>query len=274
MTALYTSQVWIQGRLKEAELFDHPRARLFFHGVTWIYRLARWLRPGMAELLPTLIHRHLMIDHLLRESGATQVLELAAGLSSRGARFSADSDVVYTEVDLDRVIGEKQRLLGRTARGREVAARENLRFITADVTQRFANGILDPGRPAFVIAEGLHMYLDVTAQQRLWSEIAGALQPGGGTFVFDHFQRAPSRRPGRVAGAVLEAMTRLQGRVGFVPDHRGPEEVGEDLRRAGFHRVERLVSRDVARAWSLPLADRDTDVVLYLARKNRSQDHG
>ncbi len=267
VTALFTSQAWIRGGLPEADLFDTGPGRAVYYGTTAIYRVARWLRPGMTPMLAGLLHRHLMIDHLLEDQDLDQVLELAAGLSARGARYSAGGDP-YTELDLPGVIDAKRQLLQRSPRGREVAARPNLRLVAGDVKSLDLDALLTPRASALVIAEGLHMYLDVATQRRLWRTIAEGLGRGaGGAFVFDHFRRTPAQRPGPVSSAVLRTMRGWQRRIGFRPDRRSHKALVRDLRAAGFDGVEIFRSRDVARAWALPRAEVPTDAVIFLAHR-------
>lgn len=279
VTALYTSQAWIRAGLGEATLFDTRAGWAVYWATTGIYELARSLRPAMAPIQTGLLHRHLMIDHLLEVQDPVQVLELAAGLSARGARYSQGGRR-YIEVDLPPVMEAKEQLLGRSARGREVAARGNLKRVAADVTRLDFGGLLEAsdsgiGRASggatgntLVIAEGLHMYLDVATQRRLWRNVAlGLGRCGGGTFVFDHFRRTPSRRPGPVATAVGRVMRTWQSRIGFRPDRRTHKALVRDLGAASFDRVERFWSGDVARPWGLPRPDQLTDVVLYVAHR-------
>ncbi len=271
VTALYASQAWIQGGLPEADLFDTHAGRAVYHATTAIYRLARWLRPGMSPILASLLHRHLMIDHLLEDQDPGQVLELAAGLSARGARYSAGGHS-YTELDLPPVIDAKRQLLERSLRGRDIAHRPNLRLVAGDVTRLDLDALLKPRMSALVIAEGLHMYLDVATQRRLWRTIAEGLGRGaGGAFVFDHFRRAPAQRPGPVSSAVLRTMRGWQRRIGFRQDRRSHKALARDLRAAGFHRVEVFRSRDVAQRWALPRADEITGAVVFLAHRHGAQ---
>ena len=270
VTALYTSQAWIQGGLPEASLFDTRAGQAVYHTTNAIYGLARWLRPGMSPILAGLLHRHLMIDHLLDLQDPSQVLELAAGLSARGARYCANGRP-YIEVDLPPVIQAKVDLLQRSPRGRDITARPNLRRVAGDVTRLNLAGLLDPTSSALVIAEGLHMYLDVATQRRLWGAIAHALGRGaGGAFVFDHFRRSPSQRPGPIASAVLRTMRTWQRHIGFRPDRRPRKALERDLHAAGFDRVEIFRSQDVAHRWGLPHARVPTDTVLFLAHRQRA----
>ncbi len=267
VTALYTSQAWIRGGLPEASLFDTAAGRAVYWATTGIYETARWLRPGMTPILAGLLHRHLMIDHLLADHAPGQVLELAAGLSARGARVSA-GPIQYTEVDLPPVIDAKEKLLQRSQQGRAVAARPNLKRVAGDVTRMDLGGLLDPSLRSFVIAEGLHMYLDVATQRRLWRSVAEGLGRGaGGTFVYDHFRRAASQRPGALSNTVLQTMRAWQRRIGFRPDRRNRRALVRDLGAAGFDRVETFHSRDVAGRWGLLHPHAPTDTLLFVAHR-------
>jgi hypothetical protein len=100
VTALYTSQVWTWGGLSHAHLFASPAAKSVFDATNTALGAARMFDRKLAPLRHSLLHRHTMIDHLLRESGDRHVIELAAGLSRRGAAATIDPKVQYTELDL------------------------------------------------------------------------------------------------------------------------------------------------------------------------------
>ena len=78
--------------------------------------VARLFRRDLPSLRHGLVQRHVMIDRLVAEARCPQVLELAAGLSRRGAAMSDDPQLRYVEVDLPAVIAHKRKLLARTAR--------------------------------------------------------------------------------------------------------------------------------------------------------------
>src|SRR5262245_37566942 len=126
ITALYTAQTWAWGGLSHAHLFATADSKRVFDVTNAALRL---FARGRAPLRSALLHRHAMIDHLLRESRTAQVLELAAGLSRRGAAATCDPAVRYTEVDLPGTIARKRALLERTDEGRAVAARPGLHLI-------------------------------------------------------------------------------------------------------------------------------------------------
>src|SRR5580692_808896 len=99
VTALYTAGTWSWGRCAGAELLATADTRRVFAVTNAAIALATLRR---AQLPYMLLHRHAMIDHLMRASAAPRVLELAAGLSSRGAATCHQRR--YVEVDLPRVV--------------------------------------------------------------------------------------------------------------------------------------------------------------------------
>ena len=196
VTALYTSGAWAWAGLPGAELLASADARRVFGATNAALAVARLFTPGLRSLRHALVHRHTMIDHLARASGAGQILELAAGLSPRGVAFSADPAIRYTEVDLPHMSLHKRRLLERSDAGRAALARPNLRLAAADVTEAPLDDLVIPGEPLFVIAEGLLMYLPPAKQRALWRKIAALLgRAGAGALVLTWSPRSSSRRP-------------------------------------------------------------------------------
>ncbi len=58
--------------------------------------------------------RYVLIDKFLKQSGITQVLEVACGFTSRGLNFcKRNTDFVYVELDLPKVIKEKKSILNK-----------------------------------------------------------------------------------------------------------------------------------------------------------------
>ena len=132
ITAQYTSAVWAWGKLPCAELFATRDAQRVFD-VTNAALAAASVLSRRTPLRYALLHRHAMIDHVVREAAPRRVLELAAGLSRRGATLSADAGLHYTELDLPAVVAKKRELLERTAAGRAVLARGNFELVAGDV---------------------------------------------------------------------------------------------------------------------------------------------
>lgn len=258
---MYTSQVWAWGRLSHAELFATPDAKRVFAVTNAALGLARIVRRDLPALRFALLHRHTMIDHLLRTSGCDRVVELAAGLSRRGAAFCGMYD--YTEIDLPPVIAHKRALLERTNAGREVLAK--LHLVAGDVRDVDLIALAGLGQPRpFVIAEGLLIYLDRDARRRLFARVADIAD----TFVFDLVPTSEEPEPGTI-GRVLEAgMKRFTGGRGFERDTRTRADVIDELLAAGFTSARAIAARDVAREWQLPHAERDTNTVVFSASRS------
>ncbi len=266
ITALYTSGVWRWGRLPGAELLANFDAWLAF----WITNAALWVarlfRRDLPSLRHSLLHRHLVIDKLAADAHPTQVIELASGFSQRGVAMSASPVLRYTELDLGAVMARKRELLGRTAEGKAVLARQNLRLLSADVTAISLAELVEPGASLFVIAEGLFMYLTPEQQRTLWAKVRKLFDITPGTFVFDLQPAAEQPKPGAV-GRALEALMKIftRGRS-FVRDDRTRVAIVAELLDAGFTRVEPLEPKSVARAWSLPFPDANTQQLLFVCK--------
>jgi O-methyltransferase involved in polyketide biosynthesis len=267
VTALYTSQVWAWGGLSHAHLFASPDAKRVFDMTNATLAAARMFNHKLAPLRHSLLHRHTMIDHLLRESGYHHVIELAAGFSRRGAAATSDPHVTYTELDLPPVVERKRELLQRTDEGRTVLARPGLRLVEGDVETVALDPFVQRGEPVFVIAEGLMMYLAADARHRLFAKVRQlAAITGELRFVFDLVPTS-EQSESDVAGRVLEAaIKRSTGGRGFERDARTRDDIVTALREAGFDDIEAVTSSEIARAWNLPEPDRRTHVALFVAR--------
>lgn len=267
VTALYTSQVWAWGGLSHAHLFASPDAKRVFDATNAALAAARMFDHRLAPLRHSLLHRHTMIDHLLRESGYRHVIELAAGFSRRGAAATSDAHVQYTELDLPHVVERKRELLQRTDEGRAVLARPGLRLVDGDVETVALEPFVRRDEPVFVIAEGLMMYLAADARRRMFAKVRQlAATTGELRFVFDLTPTSEQSESG-VAGRVLEAaIKRSTGGRGFERDARTRDDIVTALREAGFDDIEVVASSSVARGWNLPDPDRRTQVVLFVAR--------
>ena len=268
ITALYTSAVWAWGRLPCANLFATPDAKRVFDVTNAALAAANvWQRR--TPLRYALLHRHTMIDHLLRESKLRRVVELGAGLSRRGAFISEDPSIHYVEIDLPAVVAYKRTLLARTAEGMAVLARPNFELVAADIE----TVELVATEPTFVIAEGLAMYLDVAARHRLFTKVGQlAKQAGNIRFVFD---LVPSREepPPGIAGKALEAAMKMftKGQT-FERDALSRDDVIGELRDAGFDDIAAISSIDVARQWALPNAEQNTLMVMFTSSAHSRAD--
>ena len=264
MTALYTSATWAWGKLAHAKLLDWTNAR-------WVFRFTNfflWITGKGGKLPYALLHRHVLIDRLLEQSGARRVLELAAGLSRRGVATTADPSVSYVEVDQAGVFEVKRALLSRSAEGNSVLSRSNLVFVSADVSRMSFEEVAPAGSaPLFVIAEGLLVYFDADTQAALFRKIASYLRANaGGSLVFDFVPAGEQPPPGaasRFLDWLLAASTRG---AAFVRDKRTREDVASALIACGFDEVEMIEPYKVAEARGLPFPTVRSQQLVYWAK--------
>jgi O-methyltransferase involved in polyketide biosynthesis len=256
VTALYTAGTWAWLGLPGAELYRSVDTDRVFAVTNAVLAVVGWFRTG-PSLRHSLAQRHVMIDALC--AGSSLVIELAAGLSRRGAAMSADPAVSYVEVDLPAVVQRKQALLDGSDAGRRVVARPNLRRLAADVRDldlaELAVG------PTTVIAEGLLMYLQADEQRALWTKIARIPDV---LFVFDLVPHVEQPTPGALGRLLGWLMRQFTGGRGFVEDLRTRQDVRAELLSAGFTQVRWVEPTDVP---GVPFLDRRTQVLVFEARR-------
>jgi len=266
VTAIYTSHVWKWGKFEAAELFATWRSRDVFNATNLALGIARLFRWGLPSLRHGLAQRHCIIDNLAADSGCKQVLELAAGLSRRGAAMSRDPHLRYVEVDLPSVVEHKRKLLARSPEGRAVAARTNLLLVGGDVRDTELASLLEPG-PVFVVAEGLLMYLDALQQRELWGRIATVVaERPGSAFVFDLVPFCEQPRPGVVGRSLEFVFKRFTRGATFAFDDRTREQLTDELRQGGFCSVELIEPSGAPQRWAVPFGAKRTQVLVFLAK--------
>lgn len=273
ITAKYTAHAWVFGKFECAELFDTEEAKFLFD----VTNAALDLTSGKAapSLPHSLVQRHAIIDRLLSDwllerGGKGQVLELAAGLSARGVRFTRNPEVSYTEVDLPAVLGRKRELLARTTQGQDAALRPNLHFISGDLTHLDLVALVDPERPLFLITEGLLMYLDADAQRLLWQRAAALCSQASSAYAFDLVPACEQPLAGR-GGRLLDIGLRLvTGGRTFAKDERTRQDLSSDLLDAGFDSVTTHDPKDNYDRWNLSHPRVPTQQLLFHATRTGS----
>ena len=266
VTALYTAETWAWGGLSGAELLSSEDSKRVFGATNAALGVAGLFGKG-PSLRHGLVQRHTMIDHLLRGARERRVIELAAGLSRRGVAFSADPAVHYTEVDLPAVLEKKRALLARSEAGRAALARPNLILVTGDLSDLPLDDLAPPNEPLFIIAEGLLMYLEPEAQQRLWSRVHALLvRAGGGTFVFDLVPTGEKPPPGAVGRTLEGLMKRFTGGRSFEQTARTRADILRELTALGFEDALAREPSMVAEAWKLPFPDVTTQQLVFSAK--------
>jgi O-methyltransferase involved in polyketide biosynthesis len=179
-TAHYTGYVWARNGLSHPAL-ETVEGRVLFESLRVPMLVTRAL--GGASLEGYLLARHRAIDGLLEraieEDGVTQVIEVAAGLSPRGWRFSErfGERLTYVEADLPGMAARKRRALEKIG---SLSARHRVQEIDAlrDGGPGSLGALaaeLDPAGGLAIITEGLLGYLDSAAVAGIWRRFAQAL---------------------------------------------------------------------------------------------------
>src|SRR4051794_28241533 len=111
-TAHYTGHVWVRNGLSHPELAT-VEGRAFYAALTPLMMFSR--ASGGPTLEGGLVARHRVIDELLAraidDGSVGQVVEVAAGMSPRGWRFSRryEDAITYVEADLQGMAERKRR---------------------------------------------------------------------------------------------------------------------------------------------------------------------
>ena len=178
-TAHYTGYVWHVHGLSTPALVT-PRGRLYYEAFRPFNALSRAL--GGPTLKEMLLARHTAIDRVLTEavdSGKiTQVLEVAAGYSPRGWRFTRKygKRLRYVEADLPPMAARKRRFLTKlpAAERPEVVAIDALaaagELSLHAVAERF-----DTAHGLAIVTEGLTSYLAPADAREMWARMGALL---------------------------------------------------------------------------------------------------
>ena len=134
------------------------------------------------EMLRGLVERSLVLDHLLRDfldhHPEAHVLSLGSGLSTQFERLD-NGRLHWVDVDLPEVADLRRALFPPHARRR---------LVIASVTEAGWTSMLGYLRgPAFVVAEGLLMYLERAQVLQLARDLAELQRGGPAEFAYDYY---------------------------------------------------------------------------------------
>lgn len=239
-TADYTGHVWYRDGLSH-QAFASRRGRLFYNALQPAMQASA--RLGGPTLEDFLLARHRLIDQRLGaaiDAGRiTQVIEIAAGLSPRGWRFSQryGDAITYIETDLPEMAARKQRMLAQIgdAHSHHYVARLDALASDGPNSLDALSAGLNPGQGVAIITEGLLNYLDRGAVEGLWQRIAARLGDFSyGLYLADVHPRQESLGVGTgLFVSLLSAFVR--GRVHL--HYRDSDAAQDALQHAGFQHV-------------------------------------
>jgi O-methyltransferase involved in polyketide biosynthesis len=249
-TAHYTGYVWARNGLSHPAL-ETIEGRVLYEALRPMMTVNQLLGRGTLETY--LLARHRAIDALLaraiEESGVSQVIEVAAGLSPRGWRFTEryGERLTYIEGDLAGMAARKRRALEQMGsldgRHRVVvldALRDDGPESLAAITDE-----LDPGGGLAIVTEGLLGYLPWDAVAGIWRRFAAALERfETGRYISEIHLASVADLQVRAFRVLLSAFVR--GRVYLHFDT--PADVMDALRAAGFASTAVRPAADIAGA--------------------------
>jgi O-methyltransferase involved in polyketide biosynthesis len=252
-TAHYTGYVWARNGLSHPEL-ETVEGRILFETLRPMMIVNSVLGQGTLEAY--LLARHRAIDQLLEqaieERGVTQVIEVAAGLSPRGWRFTQryGERITYIEADLPAMAARKRRALERMGSLSDHHRVEDLDALREDGPGSLPELAqqLDHREGLAIITEGLLGYLPRDAVEGIWARFAGVLSGfAAGIYTADiyvtnvHIGVLPAAQV-RAFRLLLSAFVR--GRVYM--HFRDPGEAVDALKAAGFKFAEVRPAAEIA----------------------------
>ncbi|HEY5189995.1 MAG TPA: class I SAM-dependent methyltransferase [Solirubrobacteraceae bacterium] len=248
-TAHYTGYVWSRNGLSHPALTTNE-GRVLFSSLEPVMLASRTL--GGPSLERYLLARHRAIDarleHAIEHGAITQVVEVAAGLSPRGWRFSEryGDRITYIEADLPAMAARKRRALERME---TLGDRHRVRDIDAladdgPLSLAALAAELDRSAGLALITEGLLGYVSPSDLEALWRRLA-TIANGfrAGVYISDLHLGSAQTPEVRVFRLLLSGFVR-----GGVYLHFDSAAQAEDqLREAGFasaavSRADRLIS--------------------------------
>lgn len=276
-TAFYTAAVWHELGLPQAHRFVTKRG-LFVREVVRFGGGTLGLSGRYSITNLFLAPRHLGLDYLLGELKPVQVIELAAGFSSRGLRWQPEQPEQsrYLEIDQPNVVEYKRELLVKVTTQSNQTVQPIL--VAADLVQTQGAALVaklsdyvNPKLPTLIIAEGLTGYMN----EKHFRELLRSLG-----ILLDHFEQAEllldfylkltKEKHGRVFWAMWPAQ--LLWKVGrapmqmFLQDEKQIRALAEST---GFEVTELYAASDLARLIGRPTPPLDLYYVGRLKKVNR-----
>lgn len=264
-TAHYTGQVWFRNGLSHPKLATRE-GRVLFESLQPAMRISAAI--GGPSLEAYLLARHRAIDSLLAQAiehhGVTQVIEVAAGLSPRGWRFTTryGDRLTYVEADLPAMAARKRRELERIGSLGDHHQMRDLDALRDDGPGSLASLAADldrgPGQGLAIITEGLLGYLAPDAVTGLWRRFAHTLAEfPTGRYISDLHLGSAESAAVRGFRLALSAFVRSRVYLHF----NDAEQAEAQLRASGF------VTASVRPAWEIadsPAGDRGSQLAHIL----------
>ncbi len=267
ISAHYTGYIWYKNGLSHKQ-FVTPMGRAAY----WALKPMNIFMQKMvgASIDTFLLQRHFVLDHLVEqaiEEGYEQVVELAAGLSSRGYLIKqAHPSIHYVEGDLPGMSAHKAELLDKLGRqSGHITQPCNILDESGEhsIEELFAG--LDKAKKTLIITEGLVNYFDLPTIRKVWARMAIAMkgfpQARYITEVYPKLEQHPSYKYVKVAQKVVGFFTQ-----GEYPLHYSSNEtMQQGFLEDGFSKVSVTAPEDYYDKLDMPTSSRQSLVRLVVA---------
>ncbi|MFA5051398.1 MAG: class I SAM-dependent methyltransferase [Patescibacteria group bacterium] len=136
----------------------------------------------VSKLAPELEARYKLVDQLLHQNNATQILEIAAGLSPRGVEWTKNQAIEYVEVELPEMARDKKKIFKALIKippnlHLEEGNALNLKDLQKSITH------FKKDRPIAVVNEGLLRYLNFDEKAIVAKNVRALLKIFGGVWI-------------------------------------------------------------------------------------------
>lgn len=267
ISAHYTGYIWYKNGLSHPQ-FVTPMGRTAY----WALKPMNAFMQAMvgASIDTFLMQRHLVLDHLVEQAiaeGYEQIVELAAGLSSRGYLIKqAHPSIHYVEGDLPGMSARKADLLDQLGRQPgHITQPCNILDESGAHSIESLLASLDKSKKTLIITEGLVNYFDLGTIRSVWSRMAIALkgfpQARYITEVYPKLEQHPSYKYVKVAQKVVGFFTQ-----GEYPLHyNSNEEMTQGFLEDGFTQVSVTAPEEYYDKLDMPTSSRQSLVRLVVA---------
>jgi len=176
------------------------------------------------KFAPSMELRQLSVMNFLKSRGVKNILEIAAGISSRGIEMTADSEISYVESDMPKMIAEKEKL----AKYFLPEKRNNLSFMAANALS--LDDLMKASEklkcPIAIVNEGLLGYLTREERIIVMKNIHKILEEKGGFWITTDFSTPENRKDDfenqKLQETVYETMKKVTSR--FMKDNTFSDE--------------------------------------------------
>ena len=224
-----------------AIITSYPRT---FTDIPYEKEIYNWLSKNCKNdlklnklIAPEIEARYKLVNKLLDRTNINQVLELAAGYSSRGLLYSS-KDYKYVELDLDEVANNKKRLIKELFK-----ENPNLHIVSGNALNiedySKCEKYFEENKEIAVINEGLLRYLTFTEQKKVAENIFKMLKKHGGVWITcDVTPKKFIKKHSKQNPNIFKSLNNITSRSDINDRFENEEHIKAFLNEIGFKNIE------------------------------------